>query len=412
MENPLHIILGSNDEIIRRRALSMFNSMLMIDPLKVLSSFQLFLPSLVKNKSDSILEVSVIISKSIIDNCSKISKDSMPSLVLFLSLKICDFNKSERKNPLWSDESKKILSSAVLSLFKAPNSRFSILDRVTVLYRTNDPSFIEDLEQNMDKIPKESVDDNTIIHILLKTFESTEIEISKFSAKALYNIVKFNPKVTEIIYKESPFISTRFVDVQLAAYKELQVKLSQNPVNKSFNFQPIMEPSQTLSSVSQDSDLFSRIDPSNLGKFLRKTNTEVVFKPRKSRGLSIVFHSSLLTEINPQSQSKLGTLDFNAPLGEYLEKIGGLNVWQNRWFDFFPRSACMVWRDKPTEPKIKGILFVDKNCVVRMLPNKKDRQFVIEIQPNEAKCYYLAFKTDNSRQTWYNALQNCINRLK
>ena len=164
-----------------------------------------------------------------------------------------------------------------------------------------------------------------------------------------------------------------------------------------------------------DHKLFSFIDSNNPGKFLKKSINEQIIKNKKISTINTLLNSNLETELNNNNNinnnikdSKNEQIDLNQHLGNYLEKIGGINTWQKRWFDFFPFSGCLVWRSKPIEPKIKGILFIDNNCKVLKFKNEKGRNFVIEITPYEGKHYHLSFENENLYNLWFNSLQNKI----
>ena len=396
-------ILKSNDAEIRSRGVSLLYSILTISPLKILNSFQDYSNILTNYLEGPGLEtINLLIVEQTIKEKQNINEISAPFLINYF----CYFVENPfliEKISLEQDISSttQLFYDAIKSLFinKSENVLFCFPERLRSLLATKDDFYmIKNANENEEILNNIINEREPSLTYLIGCLNSETQSIIDYSTRILTKLKEKEPTISAYISK---FVS-------------LNNELSNNNNGESLNECNFIDDTKedtyktTLQFLIKNSDKFVYIEPSKVNFHVKKTDQQVSITYLAQ---SFLNKAHLIQPTVTQSQRRPSAVkqDFDdLPISAMLQKQGKFKKWQERYFEFFPASRCLLWRSKSDDPKVKGVLIFDQTYDIKQI-NEKNK-FILQLTPKNGKQYFLAFSNSDERSKWFTMITHSISK--
>ncbi|KAG8451040.1 hypothetical protein GDO86_003355, partial [Hymenochirus boettgeri] len=126
---------------------------------------------------------------------------------------------------------------------------------------------------------------------------------------------------------------------------------------------------------------------------------ELVTSPKVLRGISTVTLSIAIQELYEE------VIQDVLKQGYILKKANLRRIWTERWFVLKPTTLCYYLSEESKERK--GIIFIDKDCVVEILSDRDGRRCMFCVKTN-TKLHEMCASDTKQRQEWIAAILTAI----
>ena len=402
-------ILKSSQNDTRSRGTSLLCSLLTTSPLKVLNSFHEYYDVLLNFLDPSTLEtINLLIVEQSIREFNHINEQSIPYLINY----ICYF----LENPYYSEKidieqdinsTTDIFIQAIHSLFENRSKSFCFPERLRTLSITKNSSFLITIDDCSDDLldsilKKRDFSLNYLVNCLIMDNE----KISSFAAEITVKLIEKDSNILNDLSNYSSFLSSvkkpssnPTLDKILSENRQMKMQQSNNQTEDSYK--------TTLQPIIVNGQKFAYIEPDQTAKLFQKV------KPRKNIARTHSFlHQSQFQKPTLPQQRRFSTIkhdDADIPVCQVLQKQGKFKKWQDRWFEFYPTSSCLVWRSKSDDPKVKGAIIFDHTYSIQQVIEKN--KFILAITPKTGKEYFLSFPSQDELNHWTILIGNAIQTI-
>jgi hypothetical protein len=395
-------ILASGDAKTQSRGISLFFSILATSPLKILNLFQQFSEFLLTIKGPALETINVLIVESILKHASKIDNDSISHLINYICYLLENPNLVEKISFEQDIEVfTKMYISAISLLLEGKPIDFCFPERVRTLAVTNDHSFIKEIGDNRriyDLIVKNQ---RPCVFYLISCLINDDVEISDYAANILIELIQKEKGITNYLYDYSAILSSEKRPASNIKIRAMIEQSSNGVTRGTASHEPF---NVTLKPVIVHTHMFAHVEPEEASKLLRKVKVtkkdHIITQSFLKRAKLQLPDALIKTERAPTKEEK-GDL----PICQMLKKLGKL-YWQDRWFEFYPRSSCLLWRSKPDAPEVKGVMIFDHTYSIEQI--RENGKFILTLTPQNGKKYLIQFSSKEDLDYWTELISNAI----
>ena len=398
-------VLKSNDREMKSRGISLLYSILTISPVKILNNFQDYYDILMEISSEGIgLEtINLLIIEQTIKEMESINEESAPFLINY----ICYFIENPfliEKISLEQDISAttQMFHEALKGLFRNRKESFCIPERIRSLLATKDDYFIL----------KFAAENDSILDYIIKNREPSLTYLINCLNLEEKTIVDYSTKILIRLKTKEPAISqhiSRYISYNNQLFNQNVNQLMKSTMSNNISFLGSAEDTYktTIQFMIKNGEQFAYLQPSEVNFYKQKTGQNDVIKNTEAYSFLNTAHLEQNSMTQIQRRPPVVKHDVNdLPICAILQKQGKFKKWQERYFEFYPTSKCLLWRSKPDDPKVKGVLLFDDTYEIKQV-NEKNK-LILQLTPKKGKQYFLAFSNDDERSKWSSLISNAI----
>lgn len=423
----LAVLLRSRDRETQSRALKLFHSYFVSDSARVFENFPVFLPYfqfLLDNRmreSIAFFEETENLIRKIMYEKVEMKKEAVDALLLFflgcfIAPRHCIVDAFV--SHIFDNSH---IPPAIACLFET----VPVSDHLEMLFKlataSESPRILELIKpQAKDIGALITASPKSFIDAIIRGLQSLNRDISEFTASAVLEAITCQ-ELLELLVPYTSYIQGRSNVNKSSTMKELFQAMQEHLVSQKIEPSPIESAGVPLAMIVSDMTKFKMAyGTGDCPTFLsEKTRSRTVMSPQtQANGLSkkleapvqsvlaapaspiVPIHRAMTVAKKDSPTEALSTLG---------HKLGGFQhgTWQQRYFQFFPTSKCLVWRAKKVPGDVKGILVIDQHVKLEKVPKGiKGKQFVLQIKLTK-KVHEIAFSSQEELDRWANAIEEC-----
>ena len=388
--------------MIQTRGMSLLCSILAVNPLKILNSFEEYSEILLNFQGAALETINILIAENIVNRPTEINSDSVSSLINYICYFLENPTLVEKVSVEQSIDSftQMFVKSISLLLAEKPVD-FCFKERIRTLAATKDLSFIMEIGDNEDLYDRIVQNQKPCVSYLISCLIDDNKTISDYAANILIKLIQKEKSITNYLLDYAAFLSSEKRSSSNIRVRELLGQTTSgdvkgSAVNSIYN--SILEP------VIVNTQMFSHVEPEEVPMLMKKA------KPRRKdynsersflKKAELQFPEALIIKRKNTIMNDKSDL----PICQMLKKLGKL-YWQDRWFEFYPRSGCLLWRSKSDDPEVKGVLIVDHTYSIEQV--KDNNKFILALTPKAGKKYLMQFPSQADLNNWVVLFGNAL----
>ena len=433
----LAVLLRSRDRETQSRALKLFHSCCVTDPSQVFSKFPVFLPYfmyLLENRASgsiAFFEETENLIRGIVGEKVAMGKEAVDAL---LSYFLACFVASRQNCTVDAYVAHIFDNSHIPPAIKALFERVDVSAHVGMLFKVAAASENQEILELIKQKAKEigtliSANPQSFIDAIIRGIQSLDKDVSEFTAEVVLQAIS-SKELLDLLVPYTSYVQGRSNVNKSETMKQVFQAVQAHLVSENIEPRPIECSGVPLAMILTDREKFSKGHGSGEGQTFmsEKARSRTMMVPQTAMGLSKKLEApapssstaataaATATNVPVQrSPSQRGMSvakkDANEALATFGHKLGGFQhgTWQQRYFQFFPTSKCLVWRAKKTAGEVKGIIVIDQHAKLEKVPKGiKGRPFVLQIKLPK-KVHEISFSGQEELDRWANAIEECRN---